>query len=326
MIVHPSQHFIDLSPTSSQRSHASSLSYQHDSDMDFVNNTNMFYTVSTSHGGGPIMSYVPEEYHAFQQQQEHQQWMNLPLFSSSITATPPTTLFPTFDAPYPASGGHLAPQTVTPMFSFTSQPEYLTTPTHSNSYPQPQPRQPSHRYSHSSVSSLSRSSSPALTNSSIAPTLSNSSLSSGSNSLHSYGIPVHSSLPSAPQSWRCAYPGCTSRALFTRGCDLRKHFNRHSKHLYCRIEGCPQSEVSARRLSIDARGRSGSVSGGGGFSSKKDRARHEAKHNPGIRCEWRGENDEECERVFSRVDNMKDHVRRIHRKGQAAAATTGAAP
>ena len=54
----------------------------------------------------------------------------------------------------------------------------------------------------------------------------------------------------------------------------------------------------------------------GGFSSKKDRARHEAKHNPRILCEWMGEGGERCGRRFSRVDNMKDHVRRIHRKGQ----------
>jgi hypothetical protein len=37
----------------------------------------------------------------------------------------------------------------------------------------------------------------------------------------------------------------------------------------------------------------------GGFSSEKDRARHEAKHDPKIVCEWDG-----CSRVFSRVDNM----------------------
>ncbi|KAF3005132.1 hypothetical protein E8E13_010327 [Curvularia kusanoi] len=48
---------------------------------------------------------------------------------------------------------------------------------------------------------------------------------------------------------------------------------------------------------------------GGGFSSKKDLARHEAKHNPGVLCDWAG-----CDRVFSRVDNMRDHVKRIHHK------------
>ena len=92
------------------------------------------------------------------------------------------------------------------------------------------------------------------------------------------------------RSWRCAHPGCTSQAVFTRGCDLRKHFRRHTKSLFCRHEDCPQSTE-------------------GGFSSKKDRDRHEAKHKPGVPCQWEG-----CERKFSRVDNMKDHVRRIHGK------------
>lgn len=81
-------------------------------------------------------------------------------------------------------------------------------------------------------------------------------------------------------TWRCAYPGCTSKSVFRRGCDLRKHYRRHTKSLYCRHAGCKQSSE-------------------GGFSSEKDRARHEAKHNPQIMCEWDG-----CSRVFSRVDNM----------------------
>lgn len=81
-------------------------------------------------------------------------------------------------------------------------------------------------------------------------------------------------------SWSCAYPGCSSRSRFNRGCDLRKHYKRHAKSLFCRHEGCPQATE-------------------GGFSSKKDRARHEAKHNPEITCEWEG-----CDRLFSRVDNM----------------------
>ena len=81
-------------------------------------------------------------------------------------------------------------------------------------------------------------------------------------------------------SWSCAYPGCSSRSTFNRGCDLRKHYKRHTKSLFCRHEGCPQATE-------------------GGFSSKKDRARHEAKHNPNIVCEWEG-----CDRLFSRVDNM----------------------
>ena len=81
-------------------------------------------------------------------------------------------------------------------------------------------------------------------------------------------------------TWSCSYPGCSSRSTFNRGCDLRKHYKRHTKSLFCRVEGCPQATE-------------------GGFSSKKDRARHEAKHNPSILCEWEG-----CDRLFSRVDNM----------------------
>ena len=175
-------------------------------------------------------------------------------------------------------------------------------------------------------------------------------------SLAPYGIPLS---PNGP--WRCAFPNCNSRALFTRGCDLRKHYNRHSKHLFCRVEGCPQSEPFAMAAGADPKSNQ-SIRGVGtsvgnrfipygqthsvGFSSKKDRARHEAKHNPSIRCEWSADTDEygkprdplpgesrqvirgeslgeagnrrdACGRVFSRMDNMKDHVRRVHKKGLA---------
>ncbi|KAJ5179144.1 hypothetical protein N7492_002354 [Penicillium capsulatum] len=107
-------------------------------------------------------------------------------------------------------------------------------------------------------------------------------LSTPSSALSQYGIPA------ANDTWRCAHPGCTSQTHFRRGCDLRKHFNPHRNYLFCRHEDCTQYHR-------------------GGFSSKKDRARHEAKHSPGVVCDWDG-----CERVFSRVYNMKDHIRRIH--------------
>ncbi|KAF2650748.1 hypothetical protein K491DRAFT_608251 [Lophiostoma macrostomum CBS 122681] len=118
------------------------------------------------------------------------------------------------------------------------------------------------------------------------------SLSPSSPDLRAFGFPNKNG------TWSCAYPGCTSRAVFTRGCDLRKHHKRHTKSFFCRHEGCPQST-------------------GGGFSSKKDLARHEAKHNPGVLCDWEG-----CERVFSRVDNMRDHVKRIHLKASRAKSST----
>ncbi|MCJ1283748.1 hypothetical protein MMC26_003079 [Xylographa opegraphella] len=118
-----------------------------------------------------------------------------------------------------------------------------------------------------------------------------SAMPSRSTSPHTHDLNNYGFLNSDQRSWRCAYPGCASKAVFVRPCDLRKHFNRHSKSYHCRYDGCAQATE-------------------GGFSSKKDRARHEAKHNPGVPCEWEG-----CERIFSRRDNMLDHVRRIHRKG-----------
>lgn len=81
-------------------------------------------------------------------------------------------------------------------------------------------------------------------------------------------------------SWSCAWLGCPSRVRFSRACDLRKHYKRHWKTVFCRYDGCPQSREA-------------------GFSSKKDRARHETKHNPMIMCKW-----ENCGRLFGRVDNM----------------------
>jgi DNA-directed RNA polymerase subunit RPC12/RpoP len=97
-------------------------------------------------------------------------------------------------------------------------------------------------------------------------------------------------------AWRCPYPGCSSRVLFTRACDLKKHFGRHLKQYYCRIEGCPRSQSAA--TSSD-----GNL--GAAFSTKKDRLRHETKHDPNIKCEH-------CGKLFSREDNMWDHIRRLH--------------
>lgn len=126
---------------------------------------------------------------------------------------------------------------------------------------------------------------PALHPDDIDTTADSRSVSPNPADLHNFGYLLQDG-----RSWRCAYPNCTSQARFTRGCDLRKHYRRHSKELFCSYEDCPQSRE-------------------GGFSSKKDLARHESKHNPRIHCSQKG-----CIRVFSRLDNMKDHVRRIHGK------------
>jgi hypothetical protein len=222
--------------------------------------------------------------------------------------------YPPFETSMPPSYTNIippTPQDISPIdFDFNALPNASTHPQHLLASPAF-----SQRSSHnSSLPSMSRSPSPTGYRistggaaSGLRTTLRSNSTSSNS-SLHAYGVPVtdHSTTVGQP-AWRCAYPGCTSRATFTRGCDLRKHYNRHSKHLFCRIDGCPQSQAAAAGRLTD-----GSLTGG--FSSKKDRARHEAKHNPGIKCEWKGSHGEECGRIFSRMDNMKDHVRRIHKK------------
>jgi hypothetical protein len=61
-------------------------------------------------------------------------------------------------------------------------------------------------------------------------------------------------------TWSCAHPGCTSQSTFFRACDLRKHYKRHTKTLFCSHAGCAKAT-------------------GGGFSSRKDLLRHETKHN-----------------------------------------------
>lgn len=316
-------------PTSSERSHSDSgssdLSYfpPHDDvtfqtdeeamDHFFLPPTSNdgYYPASSSMASQPMFYSSAEPYSNYGQQQ----WQCLPMYGqqtvSSSVEEMPRSAFSTFDMPAYGPGGGFIPPTPQSPFPFQTTSQRLRSNARTI------------HYNHSrSASSISRSCTPSLdpAQPSSAPSTysadSNAESSSASSSLLAYGVPVPQSRLSGTQTWRCAYPGCTSRALFTRGCDLRKHFNRHSKHLFCRVEGCPQSEAGALAKSS---GRRGSVSGGGGgasgFSSKKDRARHEAKHNPGIRCEWRGPEGEECGRVFSRMDNMKDHVRRIHRKG-----------
>jgi hypothetical protein len=89
-------------------------------------------------------------------------------------------------------------------------------------------------------------------------------------------------------TWSCAYKDCKSPKIFRRDCDFRKHFRYHIKYLSCRYPECDQS-------------------GKGSFATRRDRDRHEKKHKPEVRCMWEG-----CEKVFSREDNMKDHVKRKH--------------
>ena len=234
--------------------------------------------------------------------------------ASSVTPDDhnPSTDFSLFEtsSPFFTKLVPIAPQEVVPaQLDFNPLPVSSTHPQHSSttlSF-----SGDSHGSSLSSTSSL-----PSPTRYPLAdgctPTILRQTLRSDSisskNPLDACGIPLTiSNTASDKPSWKCAYLGCTSKAIFKRLCDLRKHYNRHFKHLFCRIDGCPQSQTVAVARSTDQRL---SV----GFSSRKDRARHEAKHNPAIRCEWKGPQGEKCGRFFSRRDNMKDHVWRVHKK------------
>lgn len=178
-----------------------------------------------------------------------------------------------------------------PQLSYTSEPAIASASSHMHDHRR--------TYSHDSHISYASTQAPSPAHSESAFSRSSSP---GNADMSQFGY------LNAHGTWNCNYPGCTSRAVFTRGCDLRKHHKRHTKSFFCRYPGCSQST-------------------GGGFSSKKDLARHEAKHNPGVVCEWDG-----CDRIFSRVDNMvcspfhmkhetsanisqRDHVKRIHLKG-----------
>ena len=245
------------------------------------------------------------------------QWsFDTAVYSQPSPVTPydhtPITEYPLFETSMPLSLTNSTPQEpqeVVPIhFDFESPPTFSTSLEHSTT------TQYFSQHNHGCrLSSTSRPSSPTRyqrTNSSTPSILSQDLLSdstSSNSSPHACGIlqTVPDSVSGQPV-WSCAYPGCTSKITFTRFCDLRKHYNRHSKHWFCRIDGCPRSQAAAV---ADARNRSLS----GGFGSSKDRLRHEATHNPRIKCDWKGLQGEECGQVFSRMDNMKDHVRRIHK-------------
>ncbi|KAJ6783754.1 hypothetical protein PWT90_03394 [Aphanocladium album] len=89
---------------------------------------------------------------------------------------------------------------------------------------------------------------------------------------------------------RCPHQSCNSTAVFRRQCDLDKHYRLHFRHYFCRVPGCAQADS---KTSL-------------GYSTAKDRNRHESSHNPSLTCEH-------CTRVFSRMDNLRDHCRRLHR-------------
>ncbi|KAH9238463.1 hypothetical protein K456DRAFT_1827636, partial [Colletotrichum gloeosporioides 23] len=92
-------------------------------------------------------------------------------------------------------------------------------------------------------------------------------------------------------NWRCGHIGCRSSTVFERACDLRKHHSTHTKTFFCTRPECVSSAV--------------------GFASQKDYRRHLNSHKPSIPCL-----DTSCKRVFSRMDNMRNHVLRMHQRKQ----------
>ncbi|KAE8357615.1 hypothetical protein BDV27DRAFT_170345 [Aspergillus caelatus] len=101
---------------------------------------------------------------------------------------------------------------------------------------------------------------------------------------------------------KCPIPGYKSTERFATPRDLRRPYRQQVRAFFCHYENCPQSAPDPQRSSKR------------GFATRKDRDRHEAKHKPEIRCQWRNQHGEQCTRLFSRMDNMRDHVRRIHRQ------------
>jgi hypothetical protein len=108
-------------------------------------------------------------------------------------------------------------------------------------------------------------------------------------------------IPNFTRPSRCPFPDCKSVTVFDSGRDFRRHYRQHFKRFFCRYPECSQSTQDLREV------------GTKGFATRKDRARHESKHKPTVRCPWHDPDGQQCLRVFSRVDNMRDHYRRIHK-------------
>jgi hypothetical protein len=81
----------------------------------------------------------------------------------------------------------------------------------------------------------------------------------------------------------------------------RKRLKTDRAPYFCRVPGCERAAQSQAQ-SDPAKG----------FGTAKDRARHEASHDPQVKCSWHTSGKGHCSRVFSRVDNMRDHVKRVH--------------
>ena len=209
-------------------------------------------------------------------------------YSTQYTSSAADTFF--FPSTAPPGGASRAALQAAPALSltedllFSHNQDLLSAPLAGSSTHRERPRQ----YASSAYSASDDE--PSVTASLDAPLDGQASTSYAASRQPSPGMPSSSQKKSGKgkeketHTLKCTFDGCTSKAVFTRQCDLAKHFRQHFRKYQCRVEGCQASA---------------------GFATKKDRARHERTHNPSILCEH-------CGRKFSRQDNLRDHIRRRH--------------
>ncbi|PUU76743.1 hypothetical protein B9Z19DRAFT_989339 [Tuber borchii] len=87
-------------------------------------------------------------------------------------------------------------------------------------------------------------------------------------------------------TWACPQPGCTHPG-HKRRCDARKHYKSHTKPYACRVKGCEYRSSNAKDRERH-------------YDTRHAKTRHPACPAPG------------CGVLKSRVDNMRDHIRRKH--------------
>ena len=180
------------------------------------------YYASSGYSGARIQPEHPSEWNAASYQPSQvssTQYANHTYSSPSQYVSWPVSDLPPME-PFPYSQSQYAPGAAT-----------LAPPDPYSTDPWPNAPWPSLHPDDYEVSSDSRSTSPHPTD------------------LRDFGTML-----SDGRTWKCAHPGCTSQARFTRGCDLRKHYRRHTKSHFCRHENCPTRDK--------------------GFSSNKDRVSH----------------------------------------------------
>ena len=98
--------------------------------------------------------------------------------------------------------------------------------------------------------------------------------------------PAPEPIQNPDRTWACPQPGCTHPG-HKRRCDARKHHKSHTKPYACRVRGCPYRSSNAKDRERH-------------YDTRHATTRHPACPAPG------------CGVLKSRVDNMRDHIRRKH--------------